>query len=343
GLPVIFTLNHLAEITEVDYRTLRATVERKREWANYRMFAIKKRSGGRRHIHAVSGKLFSVQQFINSEILQRIPSHPNSFAFHRDGGIRSCAASHCGARWLFQYDLTDFFYDVTEVDVYRIFVSLGYRNLLSFELSRLCTTVRLPKRLEHQNRLLFIRRVPDDMPYRTLPLTGVLPQGAPTSPMLSNLAAKALDESLSAFALNNGFVYTRYADDITLSTVNLSRDKSIGEIHRQVVHMIHRSGFRANRKKTRIAGPGSRKVVLGLLVDGDIPRLSKEMYKRIDRHLHAAVKYGLAETAEHEGFESAFGLYNHLSGLVAFVKDVDTERWREFQGRMTEIVCPWDN
>lgn len=70
NLPVIFTLRHLSKITGVDYRLLRSTVSRRRESANYRMFAIKKRSGGRRHIHAVTGEIFKVQHFINSEILK---------------------------------------------------------------------------------------------------------------------------------------------------------------------------------------------------------------------------------------------------------------------------------
>jgi len=338
GLPVIFTLNHLAKITGVDYRILRATVERKREVANYKMFPIMKRSGKRRYIHTVSGKLLSVQQFINSEILQKTTPHPSSFAFHSDGGIRKCAASHCGARWLFQFDLVDFFYDVTEVDVFRVFETLGYRNLLAFELARLCTTTHLPKHLRH---LLYLQRDGDELPYLVDNIAGVLPQGAPTSPMLSNLAAKKLDDLLNAFASDNGFVYTRYADDITFSTVNLSRGKTIGEIYRQIVSRIRQSGFKENRNKTRIAGPGSKKIVLGLLVDGEHPRLSREMYHRIDRHLHAASKFGLTETAEHERFESSFGFYNHLSGLVAFVKDVDEVRWREFHERLAGIRLPW--
>ena len=78
NLPVIFTLRHLAKITAVEYGVLRATVERRRESANYRMFAVKKRTGGRRHIHAVTGDLFKVQQFINLELLQKLKPHSAS-------------------------------------------------------------------------------------------------------------------------------------------------------------------------------------------------------------------------------------------------------------------------
>lgn len=339
GLPVIFSLGHLANITKSDYKFLRDTIGRKRELANYKMFAVKKRSGGLRFIHAVSGQLMSVQQFINAEILQKVFPHPCSFAFHRNGGIGRCAASHCGARWLFQYDLSDFFYDITEIDVFSVFQRLGYRKLLSFELARLCTTTYLPKRIK---QFFCNQKYPDvNLPYKLGPAFGVLPQGAPTSPMLSNLVAEKLDIRLNDFAFENGFAFTRYADDLTLSARRLPQNISISNIHREIVSIIRECGFKENRKKIRIAGPGSKKTVLGLLVDGEHPRISKEMYKRIDRHLYAAVKFGIAETAKHEAFDSAYGFYNHLSGLISFVKDVDKERWNDFHERFLKLTPSW--
>src|SRR5208337_5251365 len=210
-----------------------------------------------------SGKLLRVQQFINVEILRKITPHPCSFAFHRSGGIGRCAASHCGARYLFQYDLKDFFYDINEIDVFCVLERLGYRRLLAFEMARLCTTTHLPK---HLKRLLRVQREDFDgnLPYQTSLIAGVLPQGAPTSPMLSNLVARKLDLGLSDFALENGFVFTRYADDLTLSTRNLPKAMSIGAIHSQIVGIIRQCGFMENGKKIRIAGPGSKKIVLGL-------------------------------------------------------------------------------
>lgn len=339
-LPVVFSLGHLAEITHTEYQFLRDTVRRKREATNYKMFAVMKRSGGRRFIHAVSSQLISVQKFINEEILQKISPHPCSYAFHRSGGIRACAAAHCGARWLFQYDLANFFYDINEKDVLQIFDRLGYRSLLSFELARICTTTHLPK---HLNRYIRSRnsRSDEGMPYKTSDFIGVLPQGAPTSPMLSNLVAENLDIRISDFAGKNGFVYTRYADDLTLSASSLPQKMSIGNIHRRIVGIIRSCGFRENQKKIRIAGPGSKKIVLGLLVDGERPRISKETCKRIDRHLYASEKFGIVQTAAHEGFDSAYGFHNHLSGLVAFVSDVDKEKGTEFKKRMERIPIPW--
>lgn len=341
-LPVVFTLKHLANITHTDYRFLHDTVDRYRESANYKMFRIRKRSGGFRYIHSVNGKLLNVHKFINTEILQQIRQHPSSYAFHKEGGIYRCANQHCEAKWLFQFDLKDFFYNINESTIYKIFKELGYRDLLSFEFARLCTTTRLPR--EYKKKWLYPSKkffpFAKKLSYRQS-LLGVLPQGAPTSPMLANLAAYSLDIDLDKYAQKYGFVYTRYADDITISGIEFPENLSIGKLKRDVIHLIRKNHFKENEKKFRVAGPGSRKRVLGLLVNGPVPRLSRETYKRIDRLLHAIEKYGFKSVAEHEKFDSAYGLHNHLSGLIAFTKDVDMERWNNFSERLKKIKTKW--
>ncbi|TWU24892.1 Reverse transcriptase (RNA-dependent DNA polymerase) [Novipirellula galeiformis] len=358
GLPVIFSLRHLAELSGVRYWFLHETVNRMREVANYRMFAIKKRSGGRRHIHSVSNELGRVQQWINQHLLQNCKPHAASFAFHKEGGIRQCAERHCGARWLFQFDLVDFFYDVSERDCFNVFKGLGYRPLLAFELARICTTTRLPAwcpRAEFHGEQLRWENIwcEDDLNpvnpntsrnfpyYERFGRLGALPQGAPTSPMLSNLAAKYLDESLQHFANKNGLIYTRYADDITFSACRLGVAR--GRVLWQVKDLIKRAHFAVNPKKTRIAGPGSKKLVLGLLVDGSTPRISRETYKRIERLLYGAKQFGFEAAASHFKFDSAYGFHNHLSGLVAFVKDVDRKRWQEFNAVLLNAKSSWGN
>jgi RNA-directed DNA polymerase len=349
GLPVLFSLGHLSNITSIDYALLHDTVSRKRDAANYNLFAIRKRAGGRRFIHAVNGKLFHLQKYINDQILQKNRPHPASYAFHRSGGIRQCAAVHCGCRWLLQFDLKDFFYAISEPLIYSVFRKMGYKKLLSFELARLCTTLRLPKskknylQLAHNYSNFDFWGSIEDMegtvskPYLSQPYIGVLPQGAPTSPMLSNLAAAKMDDYLFSYAQSNGFVYTRYADDLTFSASVLPAKKSIGQLMHEIISLIRKSGFKENRKKIRIAGPGSKKVVLGLLVDGEQPRISRELLKRIDRNLYSIGRYGLEAVAAHDGFESTYGLYNHVSGLISFIKDVDYERWKVFESRFSSI------
>jgi len=354
NLPVIFSLGHLSKITQIEYDLLRDTVNRRRESANYDMFTIKKRSGKCRFIHAVNGKLFDLQKYLNNHVLQKTVPHPASFAFHPSGGIRKCASVHCGCRWLLQFDLKDFFYSIAEPKVFATFKNLGYKPLLAFELSRLCTTLRLPSKMnkylrcsdKYRSDEFWDERFDKEVirkPYPLQEYIGVLPQGAPTSPMLSNLIAEKLDVQLSDYGQQYGFVYTRYADDIALSASELPRNKSIGCIQREVISIIRKTGFTENKKKIRVAGPGSKKLILGLLVDGKQPRISKEMLRRIDRNLYAVNKFGLVATSEYEGFDSAYGFYNHISGLISFIKDVDFERWENFQSSFDSIEVPFES
>jgi RNA-directed DNA polymerase len=340
-LPVIFSLKHLSQITGIEYAILSNTVKRRREVANYRMFSVKKRSGGRRFIHAPSCELFKLQRFINQEILQKCIPHHASFAFHGPDGIQECAARHCGAKWLFQFDLKDFFYTINESSVFEIFHGLGYSNILSFELARLCTTTHLP--ITFSNTVLARPRHDASLPYPTLPnsrVLGVLPQGAPSSPMISNLAARSLDEKLELYANKVGLVYTRYADDICLSGYDLPASLSVGKIRSSILSIIRSCGFFENEDKIRIAGPGSRKLVLGLLVDGEHPKLSKEMRHRVKRLTHAIAKYGPSMVAAHEKekFDSVFGFQNHVIGLFAFIKGIDKAFYQKQWNRLSQVI-----
>jgi len=346
GLPVVFSLMHLSHITGIDYDILRNTVNRRRESANYNLFAISKRSGGKRFIHAVNGKLFRLHQFINDNILQKTNPHPSSFAFHHNGGVLRCASKHCGCRWLFQFDLKDFFYSIAEPLVFKAFSELGYNGLLSFELSRICTTLRLPV-----NKSIYLKKsscfmfgmlsVDIDKPYFPQQIMGVLPQGAPTSPMISNLAANKLDFALAEYAKDNGFIYTRYADDLAFSSSRLPKNVSVARIKREVVSIIRKCGFIENNEKFRVAGPGSRKIVLGMLIDRECPRVSRELLKRIQRHIYATQKFGLDMVAKYEKFDSVYGFYNHLLGLMSYLKDVDHGRWEILNEIFSQIQSPF--
>ena len=121
-------------------------------------------------------------------------------------------------------------------------------------------------------------------------------------------------------------MYTRYADDMSISCV----DKTLGRA--QSVHLIGevykvmgRYGLSPNVSKARISPPGTRKVVLGLLVDGLKPRLTREYRSAVRQHLHylASSNFGPAHHARARQFASIGGMRNYLLGLVAFAKQVE--------------------
>lgn len=346
NIPVIFSLAHLSKITHLDMDFLINSINRKREAANYKLFAVAKRSGGRRFIHAPTKRILALQAFVNKYILQKLSPHPMAFAYTRAGGIGKCAEQHLGARWLLRFDLKDFFYSICEYSVYKIFKKLGYTRLLSFELARLVTTTRLPEAKRYFLRKPLCASVYDGLTediqlIYSISDVGVLPQGAPSSPMLSNLVAFQLDCDLTEYAHQANMVYSRYADDIFLSCYKLPKGESIQSIRKEVVNIIANNRFKENKNKFHVSGPGARKLMLGLLIDGDRIRISKFLAKRILLKLYIINKYGLSLAAKKFNFDSSFGLYNHIQGLIAYVKEGDRKKWEQFHEQFMQIRPEW--
>lgn len=333
ALPPIFTLRHLAHLTGVDYGLLRAIVERRIE-NPYRVFRIQKRpseSGEKRYrtICAPEPALLVVQRWISASVLVRGRTHSASTAYSKGSKLIDAAEPHCGCRWLIKLDVKNFFESISEISAYRVFRGLGYQALVAFELTRLSTRLGSNTMLRRRRRWRRHNLAAHETieAYRQSRM-GHLPQGAPTSPMLANLAMLALDTQLSALAGRHGFTYTRYADDIALSTCDLkfTRDEA-AKLIGQVYALMGEHGLSPNSSKTRVAPPGARKVVLGLLVDGDVPRLTREFKSSLRMHLHFLTHpdVGPSHHAARRGFAAVAGLRRHIEGLVSFARQIEPE------------------
>lgn len=322
ALPVLLTLGHLASRTGVPYEHLRDIVARDTRLPTYRTFRISKRSGGLRVISVPGPQLKKVQSWLTQHVLNEVQPHTASHAFSPGSSIADCARQHAGARWLVKVDIADFFGSVTEIQVFHIFHKLGYNELISFELARLCTTLPAAS-AKHSMKAWQVRFPRGRIHFYAEKLIGRLPQGAPTSPMLANLAMRGADEELQRLADFYGLVYTRYSDDITFSTQGtFSREQAMA-IVKQSAAILKRQGLFPNRAKTAIVHPGARRVVLGLLVDGDQPRLSRAFRDRLRQHLYYLETRGVMAHVEARGFDSAGGLYRHLRGLIDYANMVD--------------------
>lgn len=321
--PAIVTLRHLAARMDVDYRYLRSVIASS-AGDRYRDFSISKRGGGGRRIAVPEPLLMAVQRWIVREILRGRPVHPDSHAYAAGSSIVACAQRHCMAGWLLKLDIHDFFESVPERSVYDVFRAIGYQPLVSFELARLCTRPwvdppedrRAARTVSnHGNRGLDLYR---------RELTGFLPQGAPTSPMLSNLACIGLDGRLSGLARSAGLTYTRYSDDLTFSGPpgTFDRDRAVAMVD-GVREVLRGHGFRMHERKISILPPGGRKVVLGLLVDRERPRLPGGLRRRLSDHVRGVDEFGIAAHAAERNFEAATGMVNHIAGLLRFARDVE--------------------
>ncbi|MFN3256371.1 MAG: reverse transcriptase family protein [Ilumatobacter sp.] len=322
GLPSILTLNHLSRRTGVSYRYLRSIVGRRHD--PYRTFTVSRRNSRKgRPIAVPEPVLMEVQRWLLRRVLHRLSPHRASYAYHPGSSIKSCAQEHCGARWLVKVDLHDFYTNIKEPDVYDVFVAAGYSPLVSLELARLCT--RDGAFVTHIDRERLQIRNYDDRgvrAYRTGHL-GYLPQGAPTSGAISNLVAEKLDIGLDSLAQDASLVYTRYADDITLSTTEAFTRSNALAVVRQVGDICRLHGFELHRAKTRIVPPGARHIVLGLLVDDETPRLTRQFKSRIATHTYGVERFGLSAHARSRNFSSLQGLVNHVNGLIRFALDIE--------------------
>lgn len=321
-LPSVLTLNHLAYRTDVSYKVLRTLVERS-HLSPYRHFYIRKRAGGKRLISIPSAELMTVQRWIAHHILREIPVHQSSFAFSPGNSIVQCAARHTGARWIVKMDVADFFGSITEIQVYRVFKGLGYQPLVAFELARICTH-QLERSRKHLLKSWQVWRPRAAIPNYQNRTMGRLPQGAPTSPMLSNLVMRDIDPILAAVARKAGMTYTRYSDDLTFSTRDSDFERAKALLMIQEISSTLKSfGLFPKKKKTVVVPPGARKVVLGLLVDGDIPRLPPAFKDLLRQHLYYLKKVGPFEHAKARNFETVGGMYRHIRGLIDFAKMVE--------------------
>ena len=321
NLPVLLTLGHLAQRSGVSWFHLRQYVEGQRT-TEYTYFHIRKRSGGHRLISVPRPRLMIVQRWIAAHILAELPVHRASFAFAPKSSIVRCAQQHCGASWLIKLDISGFFGSISEIQVYRVFLQAGYAPLVAFELARLCTHAPSGSKRYGRAEWLAPTTWRQLIAYRQ-PIIGYLPQGAPTSPMLSNLVMRDIDKQIAELADTIGLTYTRYSDDITFSTTGeFDRERAI-KVVRKTTAILRRIGLHVNNKKTRIIPPGARKVVLGLLVDGTTPTLTRKFRDRLRQHLYYLEKLGPEAHCKARAFDTVTGLYRHVRGLIDYAKSVD--------------------
>jgi hypothetical protein len=343
----VLSLRHLAYCSNTDYTFLRNVVERRANDA-YRLFRIKKRlrKGEAQHYRLIcvpSPDLLRAQRWIVDNILIHAVPHESSVAFSKGSKLVTAAENHCSCRWLIKMDVRNFFESINEISAYRVFRTFGFQSLVAFELARLCTRIPLTNRTSESAKWRVhpgpVKKIKD----YTSPHIGNLPQGAPTSPMLANLACYGLDLELKAIADKLRMNYTRYADDIVFSTEAeaFSRVEATDLIGLASA-ALGRSGLSPNIAKTRVVPPRARKIVLGLLVNSDVPRLSRSFKDSLRMHIHYLLKPGVGPTAHasRRGFASVAGLRNHLLGLVAYAGQVEPAYAEGLKAQLASVEWP---
>ena len=251
GLPPIISLRTFALILGVSPKLLGFIGHSPRRF--YRVFEISKKSGGKREICAPRTYLKCIQTFIANEILgkQEFPDFVTGFVPKR--GILKNANLHVKARFLLNVDIKDFFGSVNEEAVRIVFRDLGFSIPTSKLLASFCC-------------------------YKDC-----LPQGAPTSPLLSNLAFAKVDRQIQSLCKAAKITYSRYADDLSFSADHTLDGGFLEKLRR----ILDKNGFRINQKKTRYARPGQALYVTGMVVN-EIAQPPRELRRRVRAMFHQA-------------------------------------------------------
>jgi RNA-directed DNA polymerase len=293
---------------------------------HYRYSFVSKRNGPPRLIEAPKPKLMAIQRRILHTMLDAAPVHDCAHGFVAGRSCLSAAQIHASEHIVITVDLKDFFLKTRMSRVHAIFRSLGYPWALARALTGLCSAstpvsvfAGLPPAQRHDWLTQKIYQAPH------------LPQGAPTSPALANLAAFRLDMRLVALARAYGAHYTRYADDLAFSGDHAFATKTAAFLT-AVDNIARDEGFLLNSRKTRVMRRGGCQRITGIVVNDhvNVPRTAYDELKAI---LYNCCKSG-PDTQNRAGLRD---FRAHLEGRVAWVEQVNVLRGQRLRRIFDEI------
>lgn len=286
---------------------------------HYVQFEIPKKSGGSRTLSAPHSKLAAAQTWILTNILAKLANEEPAHGFVPGRSTLTNSLPHAARDVVVNVDLEGFFPSIRFGRVRALFRRLGYSGAVATLLALLCTECPR-KKVRYDNIDYFVAAGPRG-----------LPQGASTSPAISNQIARKLDRRLMALMTKLGFAYTRYADDLTFSALPGQREK-VAYLLARVRHICGDEGFQLNPKKTRVQRPESRQSVTGLVVNV-APAVPRETVRRLRAILHRAKTEGL-EAQNRDQHQNFRGWLEGMIAYIAMVKPVVAEKFRQQLSRL---------
>lgn len=342
-VPVIATVGELATFLGLgdgelawlaDARGLERSVTAER-LRNYWYGTIARPGRPVRVIERPKHRLKTVQRQILSEILNWIPAHDAAHGFVAGRSVRSHAAKHTGQYAVARFDLEDFFSSVTASRIYGTMRTAGYPESVAHALTALSTNIvhsgfwasldrpTQPAQIDAHQRLG--RRL----------ATPHLPQGAPTSPALANLAAFGLDRRLAGLAASLDITYTRYADDLTFSGPE-RLVRSHRALRSAVSEITREEGFTVNQHKSTLMTRGGRQRVCGIVTNQRL-NVARGEYDALRAILHNSRVHGPSSQNRHQ----APDFRAHLLGRIAWIAALNPARGEKLMRDFASIA--WDD
>lgn len=282
NLPIIYDSEHFSELVGFKLSYIKSVVKYPESF--YWKYKIKKSNGGVRIINEPLPNLKQIQYWILENILNQLKVSPYAKAFVHRRKLKENVRFHKNRKIVIKFDVHDFFGSIHLESIKKIFLSLGYVHPVADLLAKLCC------------------------------LRDVLPQGAPTSPYLSNLFMMDFDAKISVYCKTLKIYYTRYADDLTFSS---DSDLNVQELNRIVKEAMNQKGLELNTEKTKIMPRNMRQVVTGIVVNQKL-QVDKDKRRKIRQEVFYIKKWGLKSHLEKIGCEKKNYL-KHLLGKMTFM------------------------
>lgn len=321
GLPDYGTAEQIATAMGITIGQLRflAFSRKTSPISHYIRFKIPKKTGGERIISAPMPRLKKTQYWILKNILEKVELHDAAHGFRPGRSIVSNAQNHVGAEAIINFDLKDFFPSISYQRIKGLFQSLGYSEAAATIFGLLCTEPDIEE-VELDGKTYYVALTERH-----------LPQGAPTSPAITNILCRRLDRRLAQMAEKYGFVYTRYADDLTFSASG-DRRRHICNVLRNTESIVDHEGFAINEEKTRILRNSAQQDVTGVVVNSK-PNVDKKTLKRFRATLYQIEKDGI----EGKFWGNSSDVLASIQGFANFVAMVNPQLGAEFQARVKRI------
>jgi RNA-directed DNA polymerase len=289
GLPIIFDDKHFAMLVGYDLQYLYGASNSPKKY--YRVFHIDKKNGEKREISEPLPGLKEIQQWILAEILYKCNFSAYAKAFIPKRSIRHNARLHKNQNKVLSIDIKNFFGSIRPHKVYGFFNRHGYSKQVSGLITCLCCLDR------------------------------ALPQGAPTSPALSNLIFLRADARIAGFTNKHGIRYTRYADDLSFSG-----EFNEGMVIKFIESVLKDEELEINSKKTRLMHRHQRQEVTGVVVNNKL-QAPRGVRRKLRQEVYFIEKYGLPSHLDTtENYRANY--IKHLLGIanyITFINPKDTE------------------
>ncbi|WP_272525735.1 retron St85 family RNA-directed DNA polymerase [Providencia sp. PROV196] len=278
SLPIIESVEDLSYLMRLPKETIIKFSTKNDKY--YHKIEMVKKNGGIRLIESPIKELKAIQRWILRNILDKLSPSVYAKGFIKNKSILDNAKPHEGNQYILNLDLKDFFNNIKASYVYTIFKSIGYQSNIAFILTSFCTK------------------------------GGYLPQGAPTSPALSNFVCLRLDYRISTYCKKRALSYTRYADDLCISGNKIHTLQKSSYLIKEI---LLDEGFIINIKKEKFLGPKVRREVTGLTVTPKIT-INKKNYNIYRKRIYDLVRNTVPNNVD------------IINGIISFVKSIDNDK-----------------